>query len=253
MDATPSHSGSSVGGSLGKRGLYLGALALLLMGLPGCQSIQVTSTNVAELRVIDASPDPNVPGLDFYLNNTGLAYNLGFTTISSYIPLAPGSYTISADAEKSTQPLVSATATLTNGNAYSAIVGNQLANLSETVLQDQTQPAPSGEISLRFLDQASKVGAVDIYLIPTGSTLITTLPFLTDITFGTNTGYLNIPANTYTIAMVPTGTVPIATTLTLYTGSQLAYASGAVRTIIMVDQQITTVPGLQVIMAKDVD
>jgi len=233
--------------------IRLGALALLLGGLPGCQSIEVTTTNVSELRVIDASPDPNVPGLDFYLNNTGLTYNVGFEYYSNYIPLAPGSYTISATAEKSTQPLVSTSATLVNGNSYSAIVGNQLANLSETVIQDQTQPAPSGEISIRFVDQASKVGAVDIYLIPTGSTLITTLPLLTDVTFGTNTGYLNIPANTYTIAMVPTGTVPLATTLTLYTGSQIAYATGAVRTFIMTDQQITTVPGLQVVLVKDVD
>ena len=53
--------------------------------------------------------------------------------------------------------------------------------------------------------------------------------------------------------IVPTGTVPIATTLTLFTGSQVAYASGAVRTVILVDQQITTTPGLQVIIAKDVN
>ncbi len=225
----------------------------MLLGLPGCQSIEVTSTNVAEIRVIEASPDPNVPGLDFYLNNTALAYNVGYSTISSYIPVVPGAYTVTADGDKTTTPLVSATATLTNGNSYSAIVGNQLANLSETILQDQTQPAPSGEISVRFVDQASKVGAVDVYLIPTGSTLITTLPFLQNVTFTENTGYLNIPANTYTIAIVPTGTVPLATTLTLYTGSQVTYASGAVRTVILVDQQITTVPGLQVIVAKDVN
>jgi len=236
-----------------KQALQLGALAALLLGLPGCQSIEVTSTNVAEIRVIEASPDPNVPGLDFYLNNTALAYNVGYSTISSYIPVVPGAYTVTADGDKTTTPLVSATATLTNGNSYSAIVGNQLANLSETILQDQTQPAPSGEISVRFVDQASKVGAVDVYLIPTGSTLITTLPFLQDVTFTENTGYLNIPANTYTIAIVPTGTVPLATTLTLYTGSQVTYAGGAVRTVILVDQQITTVPGLQVIVAKDVN
>jgi len=47
--------------------------------------------------------------------------------------------------------------------------------------------------------------------------------------------------------------VPLATTLTLYTGSQIAYATGAVRTFIMTDQQITTVPGLQVVLVKDVD
>ena len=245
--------------SLHKQALRLGALALALVGLPGCQSIAGTGTagasgnNVAELRVINASPDPTLPGLDFYLNNTALAYNVGYGTISSYIPVAPGSYTISADGDGTRQALVSGAATLVNAHTYTTLIGNELANLSQTVLQDQSTPAPSGEVSFRFIDQASKVGAVDIYLIPTGSTLITTLPFLTDVTFGTNTGYLSIPANTYTISMVPTGTAPIATTVTLFTGTQKAYASGAVRTVIMVDQQVTTVPGLQVIYASDVD
>jgi hypothetical protein len=257
MAAPLSHLGSLQPGDprfLGKKALQLSALTLLLAGLPGCQSIQTTTTNVSELRLIDASPD--APGLDFYLNNTALAYNLGFSMkTNGYIPLASGNYTVSADTAGSNPPqvLVSSAATLSNGFQYTALVGNVNANLQETILQDQSLPAPTGEISFRILDQATKVGAVDIYLIPSGATILTTLPFRTGVTFGTNTGYFNIPAGAYSLAMLPAGTVPIATTLTLYTGPQTVYAAGAVRTIVLIDVLVTTTPAAQVIVAADYD
>jgi hypothetical protein len=253
MAATQRHPGSR----WLRRTFQLGALAALLLGLPGCQSIVSTTTGpigsngVSEVRFVDASPDINLPGLDFYLNKTAAIYNVGYRSHSSYIPVASGTYTLAADTDGTTQTLVSTAATLGSGNTYSYIVGNELANLSGTLLQDQTTPAPSGETSMRFIDQASKVGAVDIYAIPAGATLITTTPILTDVTFGTNTGYLNIPANTYTLAVLPTGTQPIANTVTLYTGTATGYTSGAVNTFFLTDQQITTTPGLQIFSVPD--
>jgi hypothetical protein len=247
MTATQRHPGTS----WRKRTLQLSVLAALLVGLPGCQSIAVTNTQAAEIRFVDASPDITLPGLDFYLNKTAAIYNVGYTTHSSYIPVTPGNYTVAADADGTTQTLVSTSATLANGHTYSYIVGNELANLSGTLLQDQTSPAPSGEASFRFIDQASKVGAVDIYAIPAGATLITTIPILTNVTFGANTGYLNIPANSYTLAVLPAGTQPIANTITLYTGLATNYTSGVVNTFFLTDQQITTVPGLQIFSVPD--
>ena len=229
----------------------LAALGLLLATIPGCQSIDVGAQNVAQLRIIDASPD--APGLDLYQNNSALAYNLGFGTVTSYVPLAPGNYTIAANATKSNQVLVSMKQTLTNQRAYTALIGNTAASLTETILVDQNFPAPTGQISVRILDQATRVGTVDLYLIPSAGKLITTAPFITGLTFGTNTGYINAPAGTYAIAVVPTGTVPVATTVTLLTGSQVGYSAGAVRTIVLIDQQITTTPGVQAVVASDYD
>ena len=259
MAAFHSHLGSLLHRT-GKKPLQLSALALLLAGLPGCQSIAGggntttgAGSGISELRLIAASPD--APGLDFYLNSNALAYNLGFATYTSYIPLASGSYTVSADTAGSNPPqvLVSSAATLASGFQYTALVGNVNANLQETILQDQSQPAPTGEISFRILDQATRIGAVDIYLIPSTATILTTVPFRTGVTFGTNTGYFNIPAGTYAIAMLPAGTVPIATTLTLYTGPQNTYTAGAVRSIILIDVPVTTTPGANVMIVKDYD
>jgi hypothetical protein len=229
----------------------LAALGLLCATLPGCQSIDVGAQNVTQVRVIDASPD--APGLDVYQNNSAIAYNLGFGTVTSYVPLAPGTYTLSADQASTKSVLVTAKAGLALGKTYTMLVGNVAANLQETILQDQNSPAPTGQIQVRFLDQATRVGAVDIYLVPSSGKLTTTAPFLTNINFGTNTGYVNAPAGTYAIAVVPAGTVPVTTTVTLLTGAQVGYSAGAVRTVVLIDQQITTTPGVQAVVASDYD
>ena len=47
--------------------------------------------------------------------------------------------------------------------------------------------------------------------------------------------------------------VPTATTISLYTGTSVTYSSGAARTFILVDQQLITTPGLQVVIGDDYD
>lgn len=233
-----------------KRACSFAALTLLLFTLPGCQSI-TGNANVAELRIVDASPD--APGLDAYQGTNILAYNLGLGTITSYVSTTPGTYTLSVDSAGTQQRLVAAQATLLNGGQYTVLVGNYLNSLQEVILKDQSTPAPSGQINVRFLDQSTRAGALDIYLVPSGSTLATIKPVMTNITFNVNSGYFNIPTGSYTLVALPTGTVPTATTTSLYTGPSVTYSSGAARTFILVDQQLITTPGIQVVTGDDYD
>ncbi len=226
-------------------------LSLLLALLPGCQSVMMTTDTSATIRFIDASPD--APGLDIYENTTAIAYNLGFGTITSYIPVTPGTYTFSADAAGTRQVLIANKQTLAGEHHYTAIIGNIQASLQENIFTDQTAPAPTGQVSFRFIDQATKVGAVDIYLVPSTGKLTTAAPVATNIVFTGNTGYINVATGTYAIAVVPTGTVPIATTVTLLTGPQQTYSAGAVRTVVLIDSQILTTPAVQAIIADDYD
>lgn len=227
------------------------AAGLLTLGLSGCQSIQTTATDSAQIRFIDASPDTG--GLDVYQNSSAVAYNIGFGTITSYVPLTQGSYTFAADAAGTRQQLVSAKQTLTEGKQYTAIIGNIAASLQETIFTDQNTPAPAGQVAFRFIDEATRVGAVDIYLVPTSGKLSTSAPVATNIAFTATTGYINVPTGTYAIVVVPTGTVPISTTVTLLTGSQTAYSAGAVRTVVLIDAPIVTAPAVQAIVADDYD
>ena len=92
---------------------------------------------------------------------------------------------------------------------------------------------------------------MDVYLIPSGQKLVNVAPLVTNLSFGINTGYLNIPTGAYSIVMVPTGTVPTSTTTATYSGPLVTYSGGSATTIILIDQQLVTTPGLQVITAPD--
>ena len=233
-----------------KRVLGLTSLSFLLLPLPGCQSI-TGSALIAELRIVDASPD--APGVDVYQGNNILAYNLGLATITSYISFAPGTYGISADTAGTRQQLVSASGTFLNGGQYTVLIGNYLNSLQQVILKDQSTPAPTGQMNVRFVDQSTRAGALDLYLVPSGSTLLQVKPVLISVTFDVNSGYFLVPAGTYTLVALPTGTVPTAMTTSSYTGASVAYSSGAARTFILVDQQLITTPGIQVVVGDDYD
>ena len=226
------------------------ALSAVFLPLAGCAVVNGSST-ASQIRIIDASPD--APGLDIYAGASVLAYNLGLGTITSYIPISAGNYGILVDVDGTRTQLVSASATLATGSEYTALIGNFSNTLQELILKDQTTAAPSGQVNVRFVDQSTRGGAMDIYLIPSGSTIVQVKAALTNVTFNTNTGYISIPAGTYTLAAVPTGTTPTATSTTLYTGAAVSYTSGAARTIVFIDQQLITTPGIQAIIANDYD
>ena len=225
--------------------LMLTPVSLLLMG---CQAV-VSSPTASQVRVIAASPD--APGLDMYLNNNILAYNLGFGYVTSYISVNAGTDTVSADTAGTKQVMVSAKNTFVNSSQYTVLIGNVAANLQELVLKDQAQAAPSGQISLRFIDQATQIGALDVYLVPMGQKFTAVTPLITNLTFGNAPSYLNVPTGTYTLVVVPAGTVPTSTTVATYTGAQVAYSGGSATTIILLDQQLVTTPGVQIISATD--
>jgi hypothetical protein len=228
----------------------LAALGVLSFALTGCQIVSGTQ-QYTQVRFIDASPD--APGLDVYQNTIVDLYNIGFGTASTYIVIPPGAYNFSVDVTGARQQLANVQGTFALGAQYTVLVGNITANLQMTILKDQSNPAPSGQVALRFLDQSTRIGPVDIYLVPSGGSLIATAPILTGVAFDNAPTYLNVPAGTYSIVIVPAGTVPTSTTVPLYSGSQIAYAGGAARTIVLIDEQLVTPTGLELITADDYD
>jgi hypothetical protein len=211
----------------------------------------MSSGNVAQLRVIAASPDS--PQMDFYLGSNALAYGVDFGSVSSYVPLAPGNVTISANTANSRQLLVTASTGLAAGRQYTAVVTNVAASLQETIYADQTQPAPPGEVALRVIDAATRAGSVDIYLLPNSAKLTSTFPVRTGVSFGASTGYILAPAGTYSLVVLPAGTVPMSSTQELLRGPQASYAPGSAHTVVLVDHGDRSAPGVAQIVVDDYD
>ena len=101
-------------------------------------------------------------------------------------------------------------------------------------------------------EQSVSVSAFDIYMVPSGSKITATKPIQSNISFGTNTGYItSVPTGTYTLVAIPTGVVPSSTTVADYTGTSVTYTGGSAMTIVFIDENILSTPGLQVITAMD--
>jgi hypothetical protein len=232
----------------------LAALAAFATALTGCQIIAGTS-QYTQVRFINTSPD--APALDIYQQSAVALYNVGFGSISSYIPVAPGPYNYAANVTATQQQLAAAHTTFATGNQYTVLVGNISANLQMTVLKDESAPPPSTQVALRLLNQATRVAAVDVYLIPPSGTLATTAPFLTKVAFANSPAYIDVPSGTYSLVVLPTGTPTQAITTNtipvLYSGNQVVYPGASARTIVLIDQPLSSPVALQAITADDYD
>src|ERR1700722_920539 len=228
--------------------LRLSAVALVVGALSGCQSIDINNSNAAMVRAFNASPDST--GSDFYTGKTAIVYNLGFSYNTTYVPLNPGTQSITTNQAKTTQVLAAEAASLGSQKNYTVITGNVAANLQETIFADQNFAAPSGQIAVRVINEATRIGAVDIYLVPSGGKLSTTTPVATNVSFNMNSGYIDIPVGTYSIAVLPTGTTP-GSGATLFSGSQASYPSGVVSTIVVIDTPLTTSPAANAEVLND--
>ena len=233
-----------------RHALRLGAAALAVSALSGCQSIDVNSSNASLVRVFNASPDST--GFDFYTGKTLIVSNLGFC-LPDHLRSPESGH---ADNYYRPGQLRSPASACGGGSELGLAeelhghCGQRAAGLQETIFVDQNFPSPSGQIAVRVINEATRIGAVDIYLVPSGGKLSSTLPVATGVTFNTNTGYVDIPAGTYSIAVLPTGTTPGSGT-TLFTGTQLSYATGSAATVMVIDTPLTTSPAANAEVLND--
>jgi hypothetical protein len=221
------------------------------MGVAGCGTVNGTTAPVTQLRIIHAAEGAG--GLDIYAGTGAIAYNLGYGTVTSYVPSTPATYTITATTAGTKTVVSTVRASLPNGQQRTLLLDNSGATVQSQVLVDQAQPAPSGQVSLRFLDEAQSVGTIDLYLVPTGSTLLQVSVLKAGVLYGTSTGYLNVPTGTYTLYVLANGTVPSATTVPLYIGPSTTFPGGSARTILLLDNQLLTTPPITVTYLPDYD
>ena len=230
----------------------------LSLALAGCGQVNGSSTaSYAQLRVVDTSPTAGA--LDMYLGTTALTYNIGFGSVVAYTPVAPGSYTISAHMAGGKSVVTSGSGSLVAGTQYTVLIGDTASGINTQVLTDQSQPAPGSQSIVRIIDQASQIGSVDIYLIPQGGSLLTTRAVATAVKFNDVRSSLSVPSNTYQIALLPAGTVPVAATTTaaatvpIYTGAATSLPAGSARTVVLLDTQVTTTPVVNAVVLSDYD
>ena len=225
------------------------AAVAVSFGLSACENV-ASYTQPSLVRVIDASYI--APAVNVEVESTLLAANIGQGTITAYGTLpADASAKIDITAATGSATLVNTTGTLLAGHQHSVFLtdnGAAVNSYEVTILEDQQVAAAGGHSAFRFLNQAPKTGAIDVYMIPSGNTLANTIPLVSGLPVGGTAGYISFTSQTVTMVVTPTGVQTPK-----YTSQSLALTGGEVRTILIVDTQLTSNPPVEVFTANDVN
>jgi len=229
--------------------LFAAASLVLALGISACQVVAGFS-QPSLVRVIDASYI--APAVNIYVQSTIFAGNVGEGYISNYGTAAPSpNALVKVNTVVGNSLLVSANVTLKPGAQHSVFLtdnGSTPTLYNVSVLEDAQTPAASGHSEFRFLNQAPRTGPIDVYMIPAGTTMANTIPICTNIPIGQTCGYVSFQSQPVTMVITPAGV-----TTPKYTSQPLGLTGGEVRTVVMVDSQLTADPPVSVVVANDVD
>ncbi|NHC44718.1 DUF4397 domain-containing protein [Motilibacter aurantiacus] len=184
--------------------LLAGALAAgpALVVVPGAAA---AATGTSWLRLAHLSPD--TPEVDVYLapfsggDKPVVLRGVGYGDVSAYQAVPAGTYTATmrwaGDAGTST-PVLSATATVSPGKAYTVAAVGLKADLTTKVLRDDLAAPAPGKGRVRLIQAATRADSVDVRA--EGGPLLAQ-----DTAFGTATGYATVPAGRWTLRVTPSG------------------------------------------------
>jgi Domain of unknown function (DUF4397) len=223
-------------------------LGLAVVWIAGCQNIQNSSPAQTLVRVIDASY--NAPAIDVKIGTTPIAVNIGAATFTNYAFLPPENATAYLYPTKTSKPTASVAGAFLVAQQHSVFITDTSGGYQATLLTDQAVNPPAGYISLRFLQQAARTGAVDIYLLPGKATLAGTKPLLRDLAAGTVSGYVDVQAGSYTLVIAPAGDTAAKD---VFTSEALQFLPGQVRTVLIMDAQLTTNPPVTITIGDDLN
>ena len=226
------------------------ALSLALaFSLSGCVNV-ATFTQPTLVRVIDASYV--APPINVLVEGNSIAGNAGQGTITPYATLlASLDAPIKIASASNGNSLTATSNPLLAGHQYSVFLSDLAGTPSGytvSVLTDQQISAPTGHSEFRFLNQAIATGSVDVYMIPTGVTLANSKPIVADLPVGASNNYIDFSSQTVTLVVTPAGKATPT-----YTSPAIYLVGGEVRTVLLVDAQLTTNPPIQAFFANDVN
>lgn len=157
------------------------------------------------IRLFHASP--GAPPVDVFINETQVAKNLPYKSMTQYLPLAQGNYSIKVyKTGETTNPIIDTTLYIPENNIFNvSIIGTPPA-ISIYPIPEPITAQNFGRSCIRFIHLSPNTPAVDIYMSD-GTKVFNNVAY----TFITN--YACIEPGTYSFQVVPTGTSNVALTL----------------------------------------
>lgn len=179
------------------------------------------AADTALLRVAHLSPD--TPGVDVWVDGRRALGNVGFRTVSNYLPVPAGKHLLElrpAGASASSPAALRAEATLVAGRAYTAAGLGSRATLAAGLFEDDLRAPPAGQAKVRVIDAAVGLKAVDVQDAQGGVSF-------SGVPFGTAASYRVTKPGTYSLRLSAAG----AQTENTATTPAVEFAPGIVYTV----------------------
>lgn len=150
----------------------LAAFALVFFAMPAAAQ----SSN-GLVRVIHASPD--APAVDVFVDGTRVLAGVEYTGVSNYLPVPAGEHTfVVAPAGAGVGgAVITATANVQAGAAYTVAAIGQLANIQGKIFADNLSAPAAGNAHLRVLHLSPDTPAIDVKTQDNAVTLVSNLAF----------------------------------------------------------------------------
>lgn len=211
------------------RTLALGSTLLLGALLTNCSSSSdpaPMATPMTSVRVVHASPD--APSVDVTANGASVVQNAPFKAGTAFAKVPAGVVNLKVNAAGTTTTVINASPTLIANKFYTVMAVNNLSAIEPLVIEDDGTAPTTGQVKVRVVHAAPKVGAVDVYVTAPNADLAVTTPTLANVPFKGFSSALQVPAATYQVRITGTGSkaaVFDSGTVPLAAGSDLVLAA----------------------------
>ena len=177
-------------------------------------------------RVMNATPDQT--NINVLLDGTSVASSIVYGAANTYAETKAGSRHLQVEPASATDVFLDQTFNLAGGTSSTAIIANFSASSSAIVLTDDNiASTTTGHIKLRIVNAAPGLGTVDVYVLPSGTSINNSTPAIVSLGFESSSNYLDLAAGSYSVVFTPHGSL-----FASFNTGDISFNAGQNRTIV---------------------
>ena len=151
-----------------------------------------------------------------------------YGSADDYAQTKSGSRHLQVEPATSTTIFLDQTINLAGGTSNTAIIANSSSTSSAILLtDDNVASTTTGNMKLRIVNAAPNLGTVDVYVLPSGTSINNATPAINSLAFESSSDYLNLAAGTYSIVFTPHGSL-----FAFFNTVDISFNAGQNRTVV---------------------
>ncbi len=182
--------------------LLTSSAIFVIAGCGGGGSSSTSSTS-PEIRIVQATPSE---GNSNVLIDSTTAANVNYGAATAYLTETQGSHHIQLEPNGSSAVYADETLSLNNGTLTTFVVSGISPNITSNTFTDENTVSTAGDASVRIINAAANMGAADVYIVPSGTSIANVSATVPNLAFQSGTSYQDLAPGSYEIFLTMPGT-----------------------------------------------